>query len=179
MHYQVVARPRAPEGAWEYYPYWAPVRDRNAATRLANYAAQAGYEAAILQSVTAEMLWRIAHGVVGQQDARLLPALRYLPGEVVATASRYQVRSVETGFQIFEGLDPYVDSPDKADLDRRRLAIELGTGGDVTQQAGWKPYISIPCRMDLLRSWMGLRRRLLRGLLGGSLDGALDGNAEE
>jgi hypothetical protein len=29
--------------------------------------------------------------------------------------------------------------------------------------------------MDLLRSWMGLRRRLLQGQVGGSLDGAPNG----
>lgn len=171
MHYQVVARPLRPDGAWEYYPYWTPVRDRDAATRLANYAAQAGYEAAILQSVTVEMLQHIAHGVVGLQDAQLLPALRYLPGASLATASRHRAHSLGREIQTFEGLDPYVDGPDKAELDRRRLTIELGPGGDVTQQTGWRQLISIPCRMDLLRSWMSMRQRLLGGLIGGPRDG--------
>lgn len=175
MHYQVVAKPLTPEGAWEYYPYWAPVRDKDAARRLASYAAQSGCEAAVLQSVTAEMLQHIARGVVDRQDAQLLPALRYRPGARVATASSHRTHSVEAGFQISEELDPYVDSPDKAELDRQRLDIEMGRGGDATQQPGWRSYISIPCRMDLLRSWMGLRRRLLQGQVGGSLDGAPNG----
>ena len=87
MHYQVVARPHEQDEAWDYYPYWAPVRDREAAIRLANYAAQDGYEAAILQSVTIEMLRKISHGVVDRQDHELLPALRFLPGAAIATAS--------------------------------------------------------------------------------------------
>jgi len=163
-----------PVGEWEYYPYWAPVRDKAAATRLASYAAQSGYEAAILQSVTAEMLQHIARGVVDRQDLQLLPALRYLPGAAVTTALRQGKHSVEIGFEAPEGLglDPYTDGPDKLEWDGRRLNIEMGSGGDVTQQPGWRQHISIPCRMDLLRSWIGLRRRLLQGQLGGPQDGA-------
>jgi hypothetical protein len=171
MHYQVVARANTPAGAWDYYPYWAPVRDKDAATRLASYAAQTGCEAAILQSVTAEMLQHIAHGVVERQDAQLLPALRYLPGAQVATASGHRRHRVETEIQATGEPDPYVDGLYKIELDGRRLTIEMGCGGDVTQQPGWHSNISIPCRMDLLRTWMGLRRRLLHGQLGGPLDG--------
>ncbi|MGZ3677660.1 MAG: hypothetical protein ACXWQR_03720 [Ktedonobacterales bacterium] len=79
-----------PAGAWDYYPYWSPVRDKHAATRLATYAAQSGYEAAILQSVSAEMLQNIARNVVEQQDTRHLPQSRYLPGARVATASGWR-----------------------------------------------------------------------------------------
>lgn len=175
MHYQVVARSYEPEGAWEYYPYWAPVRDKEAAMRLANYAAQDGYEAAILQSVTVEMLQNIARGVVDRQDVQLLPALRYLPGAQVATAFGHRTHSVQAEFQISEEIDPYADSSVKAELDDRRLTIEMGLGGDVTLEADWRARIEFPCRMDLLRSWMSLRQRLLQGQVGGSLDGAAAG----
>lgn len=178
MHYQVVARPCKPAAAWDYYPYWAPLRDKDAATRLATYAAQTGCEAAILQSVTAEMLQHIARGVVDRQDTQLLPALRYLPGAQVATASGRRKHSVETVFQTSEGLDPYREGPAKLELDGRRLNIEMGRGGDVTQQSGWRQHIAIPCRMDLLHNWMDLRRRLLQGQLGGSLDGASNSAVE-
>ena len=56
MHYQVVARSSESTGVWNYYPYWAPVREKDAAERLAGYAAQSGFEAAILQGVTSEIL---------------------------------------------------------------------------------------------------------------------------
>lgn len=162
-------------GAWEYYPYWAPVRDKDAATRLATYAAQTGYEAAILQSVTAEMLQIIARGVVERQDAHLLPALRYLPGARVATASGHREHGVETGFHVNEGLDPYLEGPDKAEFDSRRLNIEMGPGGDVIHRAGGRhQHISLPRRMDVLQTWLSLRRRLLSGQAGGPKDGAED-----
>lgn len=173
MHYQVVARPSTPAGRWDYYPYWAPVRDKYAATRLASYAAQTGHEAAILQSVTAEMLQTIAHAMVDRQDTNLLPALRYLPGARVATASGRREHGVEMQLQLTEGLDPYVEGPDKAELDRRRLTLEMGSGGDVLQGSGWQPgHIALPRRMDVLRSWIGLRRRLLQGQIGNAMDGA-------
>jgi len=175
MHYQVVARSSTPLGAWEYYPYWAPVRDKDAATRLATYAAQTGYEAAILQSVTAEMLQHIARGVVDRQDTHLLPALRYLPGARVATASGHREHGVETEYRSYEGLDPYLEGPDKAELDGRRLNIEMGPGGDVIHRAGGqRQHISLPRRMDVLRTWLSLRRRLLGGRIGGPTDGIED-----
>lgn len=180
MHYQVVARTCIPSGPWEYYPYWAPVRDRDAAMRLASYAAKTGYEAAILQSVTVEMLQQIAHGVVERQDTHLLPALRYLPGTRVATASRHREHGVETAFHLSDALDPYGDGPDKAALDGRRLNLEMGPGGDILLCADWQHQpISLPRRMDVLRVWMNLRQRLLGGQLGGPTDGAHDGSSVE
>lgn len=172
MHYQVVARPHEQGEAWDYYPYWAPVRDREAAIRLANYAAQDGYEAAILQSVTIEMLRKISHGVVDRQDHELLPALRFLPGAAIATAFGHRTHSVHAEFQFSEGFDPYVDDSVKAELDERRLTMEMGLGGDVTLQAEWRQRMTLPFRMDLLRSWLSLRQRLLQGQVGGALDGA-------
>ncbi|MGH2515826.1 MAG: hypothetical protein ACRDHP_09235 [Ktedonobacterales bacterium] len=180
MYYQVVARSCIPSGAWEYYPYWAPVRDKDAATRLASYAAQTGYEAAILQSVTAEMLQNIARGVVDRQDMHLLPALRYLPGARVATASGHREHGVETEFHLSETLDPYLDGPDKVELDGRRLTLEMGSVGDVMNRAGWQPqHISLPRRMDVLQIWMSLHRRLLRGEIGGLMDGAPSESPED
>ena len=180
MHYQVVARTCIPSGEWDYYPYWAPVRDKDAAMRLASYAAQTGHEAAILQSVTAEMLQHIARGVVERQDSHMLPALRYLPGARVATAFGHREHGVETELHVSDWIDPYVEGPDKAELDGRRLNLEMGPGGDAVSCAGWQQQsISLPRRMDVLRTWMGLRRRLLQGQLGGPMDGASDGNYEE
>lgn len=179
MHYQVVARTCIPSGAWEYYPYWAPVRDKDAATRLACYAAQTGHEAAILQSVTAEMLQLIARGVVDRQDAHLLPALRYLPGARVATASGRREHGVETKLHSSEKLDPYMEGPDKAELDGRRLNLEMGPGGDVVTGTGWQPqHTTLPRQMNVLRTWMTLRRRLLQRQLGGPMDGT-DGTADD
>lgn len=172
MHYQVVARPYEQDQDWDYYPYWAPVRDREAAIRLANYAAQDGYEAAILQSVTVEMLRTISLGVIDRQDTELLPALRFLPGAAIATAFGHRAHGVHAEFQVPEGFDPYADGAIKAELDERRLTIEMGLGGDVTLQAEWRQGITLPYRMDLLRNWLGLRQRLLQGQLGGPLDGA-------
>lgn len=180
MHYQVVARSCVPAGAWDYYPYWAPVRDKDAATRLASYAAQSGYEAAILQSVTAEMLRNIARAVVERQDTHMLPALRYVPGAPLAAASGRREHGVDLEFQPHAWLDPHVDGPDKAELDRRRLHLETGPGGDVIHSAAWNPqHFAIPRRMDVLRSWMSLRRRLLHGQIGGATDGAADDAAED
>ena len=173
MHYQVVARPSVSVGVWDYYPYWAPVRDKSAAIRLASYAAQCGYEAAILQSVTTDMLRNIAHAVVDQQDPHVLPSLRYVPGDRVALASGRHENRVEVECQLLEALDPYAEGPDKAALDEQRLNLETGPGGDVTQRAVWQSqHITLPLRMDVLRSWMNLRRRLLRGQTGGATDGA-------
>ena len=171
MHYQVVTRLCTSAGAWDYYPYWSPVRDKAAATLLAAYAAQSGREAAILQSVTAEMLQQIARGVVDRQDADLLPAIRYLPAAWAATATGHQKHGVGGTDAQHEWLAPYEAGPNKIQLDGRRLNIEMGPGGDVTQLPEWRPHISIPCRMDLLHSWMSMRRRLLRGLIGGPQDG--------
>ncbi len=175
MHYQVVARSCAPTGAWDYYPYWAPVRDKDAATRLATYAAQSGYEAAILQSVTADMLQDIGRSVVDRQDARLLPQLRYLPGTRVAAASGWREQSVDTEVHRLEAGNLHIDGPNKAVLDARRLHVEQGPGGDVTLRPGWQQQqISFPLRMDVLRTWMHLRQRLLQGQVGTVLDGGPD-----
>lgn len=175
MHYQVVARSSIASIAsekWEYYPYWSPVREKSAAERLASYAAQSGYEAAILHSVTAEMLMNIARAVVERQDVRLLPSLRYLPGARMATATGRSEYGVETEFSLSDGLDPYLEGPDKSELDSRRLSLELGQGGDVIADSGWRSQgITLPCRMDLLRSWLSLRRRLMQGEIGGPTDG--------
>ena len=64
MYYQVVARALTPPAGWEYYPYWAPGNDLEAAERLAHYAAQSGYEAAILQAEQMEKLEEVARGVI-------------------------------------------------------------------------------------------------------------------
>jgi hypothetical protein len=172
MQYQVVARPCIPAGTWDYYPYWAPMRDKAAATRLATYAARTGCEAVILQSVTVEMLQHIACGVVERQDAQLLPAIRYLPAVQVAAAQGQPQHRASAASQR-EWLEPFEAGSHTIQLDGRRLNIEMGPGGDVTQRPEWRSHISIPCRTDLLHRWMSMRRRLLRGLIGGPLDGVL------
>lgn len=180
MHYQVVARSCVPAGAWDYYPYWAPVRDKGAATRLATYAAQSGYEAAILQSVTADMLQNIARSVVDRQDIRLLPSSRYLPGARVPTASGWHEQTVSTQAQQYEGGNSLLEQPNKTVLDARRLHLEHGPGGDVTLRAGWQPQqIAFPRRMDVLRAWMQLRRRLLQGQVGDALDGSQEDASDD
>lgn len=172
MYYQVVVR--QPAGTWDYYPYWAPERDRHAATRLAAYAAQTGCEAAILQSVTAEMLQLIGRGVVNRQDSQLLPTHRFLPtARMAAPGHQWHGATMEFQAELQEATwEPGSGAANTIELDGRRLNIERGPGGDVTKLPSWQPLVSIPCRLDLLRSWMDMRRRLLRGLLGGPQDGA-------
>ena len=177
MHYQVVAKSGETSGAWDYYPYWAPVREKSAAERLASYAAQSGYEAAILQSVTPQMLEYVAIRVVERQDIDLLPSLRYLPGAPAARAngSGRPQRAVETAFQPSPVLDPYAEGTDKTELDARRLEAELGPGGDILQQ---KVIIlrhpTLPLRMDIISAWLRLREKVIAGAIGGDSDGQAD-----
>ena len=176
MHYQVVARSCLPSaGDWDYYPYpyLAPGRDEATAERLARYAAQSGHEAAILQSVTAEMLVHIARAVVEQQDEHMVPTLRYMPGARAGRADTWQRHEVEVGLRTPVMLDPYSDGPDKAELDARRSLIEMGSGGDVVAKGvGRNQPISLPLRMDILGAWLRLRERVVQSELGGADDGA-------
>ena len=175
MQYQVVARTIDPPGSWDYYPYWAPTHEKNAAQRLANYAAQTGYEAAILQSVTVEMLYQIARRVVERQDSQLLPSLRYLPGTIVTASGGRPEHAVETAFSAPHMLDPYIEGPDKTELDQRRLALERGPGGDAMSDGRWRhERLTFPARMDVLSAWLRLRERVDHKQLGGSMDGASD-----
>lgn len=175
MQYQVVARSRLPSGGgWEYFPYLAPCRDKATAERLARYAAQRGYEAAILQSVTVEMLAHIARAVVEQQDELLLPGLRYMPGaaeEKIVTQGQYKG---DGGSRLLApldpSLDPYAEGADKAVLDARRTLIERGPGGDVL--GAQHDSLSFPLRMDVLGAWLRLRERVISGQVGGDADGA-------
>jgi hypothetical protein len=176
MHYQVVAKSGEPSGSWEYYPYWAPVREKAAAERLASYAAQSGCEAAILQSVTLQMLEEVACRVVERQETDLLPSLRYLPGSPVGRTSSRRQRTVETRFRPSPVLDPYAEGIDKAELDVRRLNAELGAGGDVLRESGAiRRNPSLPLRMDIISAWLRLRERVLTGAVGGDGDGGGDG----
>lgn len=173
MQYQVVARSRLPStGGWDYFPYLAPCRDKSTAERLARYAAQSGYEAAILQSVTMEMLAHIARAIVEQQDEFLLPKLRYMPEAVEETTVTQGQYTSESGPHILSPLEPYVEGPDKAVLDARRSVMERGPGGDVL---GTQPdSLSFPLRMDVLGAWLRLRERVLTGQIGGNADGQSD-----
>lgn len=173
MRYQVVARSRLPAaGDWEYFPYLAPCRDKATAERLARYAAHNGYEAAILQSVTMEMLAHIARAVVEQQDEFLLPKLRYMPGATEEKMVAHGLYKGESGPRLLSSLDPYAEGPDKAVLDARRSAIEQGPGGDVL---GAQPdSLSFPLRMDVLGAWLRLRERVVMGQIGGGADGLGD-----
>jgi hypothetical protein len=174
MHYQVVARSVESSGNWEYYPYWAPVREKGAAERLAGYAAQSGYEAAILQSVALGMLEDLASRIVERQETELLPSLRYLPGSPAGRASGRQKRPIEMTFSPPPVLDPYVEGTDKAELDVRRLNVELGAGGDVLAYGNVQPYLSLPLRMDIISAWLHLRERVMSGGVGGVGDGAAE-----
>ena len=180
MHYQVVAKSGESSGTWDYYPYWAPVREKSAAERLASYAAQSGYEAAILQSVTPQMLEYVAVRVVERQDTDLLPALRYLPGATAARMSGRQQRAVETAFRPSPVLDPYTEGADKAELDARRLNAELGPGGDILRQrTTLRRYLSLPLRMDIISAWLRLREQVIIGAVGGDNDGVADGDGSD
>jgi hypothetical protein len=175
MYYQVVAKSGEPSGTWEYYPYWAPVREKGAAERLASYAAQSGYEAAILQSVTAQMLEYVAVRVVERQDTDLLPSLRYLPGTPAARTSTRQQHAVETTFRPSWVMDPYAEGVDKAELDARRLDAELGPGGDILQQTTTtRRHSPLPMRMDIISAWLRLREKVMSGAVGGISDGVAD-----
>lgn len=175
MHYQVVAKSGETAGRWEYYPYWAPVQEKNAAERLASYAAQSGCEAAILQSVTLQMLAEISCRVVERQETDMLPSLRYSPGTPAGRASGRPGRAVETSFHPSPALDPYAEGVEKAELDARRLDTELGPGGDVLQQrTPSKRNQSLPLRMDIISAWLRLRERLIAGMVGGLSDGSAD-----
>lgn len=175
MHYQVVAKSGEPSGAWDYYPYWAPIREKDAAERLASYAAQSGYEAAILQSVTPQMLEYVALRVVERQDTDLLPSLRYLPGAPAARVSGRQQHAVETAFLPSPVLDPYKEGADKTELDARRLHAELGPGGDILQQRTTiRRYLSLPLRMDIISAWLRLREKVIVGAIGGDRDGVAE-----
>ncbi len=172
MRYQVVARSGDHSSIWEYYPYWAPVREKDAAERLAGYAAQSGYEAAILQAVTPEALKSLAYRVVERHETELLPALRYLPESAAGRASGRQNRAAHQTFRPIPALDPSLEGYDTAELDRRRLRAELGPGGDVLACGTRQPDASLPMRMDVISTWLRLRERVLSGALGGGSDGA-------
>lgn len=175
MHYQVVANRQASPEQWEYYPYWAPVRDKATAERLAHYAAHMGYEAAILHSVSVEMLEQIARKVIEQHDSHLLPALRYLPETAVASAGGRREHDVETLFHTPPRREPPHTMLLATDLERRRHALEMGPGGDVTIGGSWRPQdVSFPLRMDVLSAWLRLRARVEEGVTGGPEDGADD-----
>lgn len=170
MQYQVVARSGPTSaGNWDYFPYLAPCRDKATAERLARYAAHSGYEAAILQSVTIEMLMHIARAVVEQQDELMLPKLRYMPGAAVGWAVAQRERKVESGFHVQSTSNPPVEGSDKAVLDARRSSIENGPGGDVADAQ--PDLLSFPLRMDVLRAWLRLRERMIAGQIGGDADG--------
>lgn len=180
MHYQVVAKSGEPAGAWDYYPYWAPVREKGAAERLASYAAQSGYEAAILQSVTPQMLEYVAVRVVERQDTDLLPSLRYLPGTPAVRTNGRQQRAVETAFRPSPVLDPYANGADKAELDARRLDAELGPGGDILREGiAMRRRPSLPLRMDIISAWLRLREKVITGAVGGDNDGMAGGENVE
>jgi hypothetical protein len=185
VHYQVVAkRFRFRDGStatgWEYYPYWAPGRDRKAAERLAGYAAQCGHEAAILENHTVESLELLARKIVDLHDDQLVPALRYVPGTRVALAGGRGEHSVDVRFAVSPALDPYAEGPNKSELDRRRLELELGPGGDVLAGShGRHRPLALPRRMDELSAWVRLYQRAVLRQVGGSTDGAPAGSASD
>jgi hypothetical protein len=172
MHYQVVARRRTAGAGWEYYPYWSPVHDGEAAERLAHYAVRGGYEAAIVQGATIELLEQLARRVVECQDSQALPALRYLPGARTAYASGRQEYLVETALTPSLALNPYTGGPERAELDRRRLSLEMGPGGDITRAAEWRPQpVSLSVPIGVLRVWIRLHNTVQGGEIGGAHDG--------
>lgn len=176
MQYQVVARRCLPTaGRWDYYPYLAPGRDKAAAERLARYAAQNGYEAAVLQSVTMEMVVNMARAAVERQDEHVLPALRYKPGTKVGTAGQRSQHEVELRLSAPVALDLDGGELDTVELDARRSVIELGPGGDVEMGGRRRGQaLSFPLRMDVVRAWLRIRERVVVGQVGGPTDGTGD-----
>jgi hypothetical protein len=172
---RVVTRNGTPPRHWEYYPYWAPGRDGGAAERLARFAAQSGHEAAILQATTVALLEASARSIVERQDVASMPALRYLPGERIGSVGARPEHQVDTVFSPSPALDPYDEGPDKSELDRRRLELELSPTGDVTTRLGHNDPIALPGRMAVLSAWLRLRERVERREMGGPADGAHDG----
>lgn len=172
MHYQVVARSCVSSGTWSYYPCWAPGRDESTAERLALHASQHGYEAAIIHSVTLEMLEAIASRVVERQDTQLLPATRFLPRPDGSGTSELHVSGMEATLLTFGVTDAQTGEHARSALDKRRLELELGSGGDVTKAGSWRPgRPMLPHRMDVISAWLGMRARMLQGRVGGPADG--------
>lgn len=176
MQYQVVARTCLPHvGKWDYFPYLVPSRDKAAAERLARYAAQNGCEAAVLQSVTIEMVVCIARALVERQDESLLPTLRYKPGVRQGEAELRLGPALDLRFSVSISPDPYFGGPDKAALDARRLFMEMGPGGDVDAGGSRRGQrLSFPQRLDVVGTWLRLRERVVLGQMGGPGDGADD-----
>jgi hypothetical protein len=151
------------------------VHERSAAERLAAYAAQCGFEAAILQSPTSEILLSIAQAVVDRQDTHWLPTLRYLPADYGARAATRIEGEAKAAPQATELRAAYQQdaAPDQTLLDARRLALELGPGGDVGAGEGLRTRdLSFPHRMDVLRVWLRLHQAVQSGRIGGNEDGA-------
>src|SRR5260221_8294353 len=172
VHYQVVARPDTADACWDYYPYWAPTRDREDAERLAYFAAQTGHEAVILECVTVERLEAAARAVVERQDTSFLPALRYLPAAERWLASERPQREVTAPGRPEPTMEHYADGVCEAEADERRLTLERGPGGDVTRETPARGQrLSFPQRMDVVSAWLRLRARALRGEVGGAGDG--------
>jgi hypothetical protein len=126
------------------------------------------------------MLETIARQVVERQHDELIPALRYLPGAKAAIAGGRAEHNVEVVLCAPLTLDPYVEGPDKSAMDKRRLELELGAGGDVTAGSqGYHYSAALPRRMDVLSAWLRLHRRMVLRQVGGATDGARASTASE
>lgn len=176
MHYQVVAKALNKPGGWEYYPYWAPGSDKRSAERLARYAAQSGYESAILQCYSLNLLETVGRQVVEQQDTQVLPAQRYRPKtEPAGGTSRSRAETehaLPAAPQVIPEVEICGEETNTQTLDLWRLDLEAGAGGDVTLSGNWHAQqFALPQRMDVLSAWVGLSQRVARGEVGGSEDG--------
>ncbi len=180
MYYQVVAKELASPADWEYYPYWAPGNDLKAAERLAHYAAQSGYEAAILQAEQIGLLEELARGVIDRHELGSLPTLRYQPGTKISHGNGRQEHEVQKVFRLAIPPTPYEEGQDKSKLDQRRQDMEHGPGGDVIMKAEERiKQFSLPIQMDVVSAWLRLRERTELGSVGGATDGTPEDTINE
>jgi hypothetical protein len=176
VYYQVVSRPATPGASWNYYPSWTPIREREVAERLANFATRRGHEAVILEHATLERLGEVARAVVERQEMRHLPAPRFLPAAETLFSQDQLEQDIATSLLWDCETGAVVDALDDlsaSQADQRRLALEDGPGGDITTTGvSLGGYLAFPTRKDVLRVWLRLWARVAAREIGGPDDGA-------
>lgn len=180
MLYQVVAKSPIPPEQWDYYPCWWPMDDESEARQWVEECVSHGYEAAVLRARSFHRLAELAEALIEWQDTRVLPSVRYTPGDSIvprdeglereATESTLASPNQVYGEWRRAGEHPSMRRED--DLDALRWRLERGSGGDVDSAGGlWRQHPHFPERMDVLSAWLRLRERTHSSALGGRHDG--------